>query len=303
MNDIRKLSPSELSQMMNGMSPQRATRFFNKCMTNPNTPTENIALLRQYRDQNPDRFLSEDQMRGNRGQKGSWNFERGFSGGYRNRSNGRVFDSDGFSYDQYGNRYDNNGNMTGGYNDGGSEAFHGNGRANGFSRYYGAANQKPRRGYRKPVSEARSYEELGQTLMSFDSDVARTRYFMKVANNPETNPDTLNNLVRFRNNNPQIFASDDTAAAAGPTMRPRQGFWSQFWKSNEEFSSMDGKKQKFFVRAFRGRNRARNTAYGLRVMTNPVSSPEDKKAMAEVVNENPGLFFKSTSEYDGQGRS
>ena len=138
--------------------------------------------------------------------------------------------------------------------------------------------------------------------MSFDSDVARTRYFMKVVNNPETNPDTLNNIVRFRNNNPQIFASDDDAKAHGPTMQPRQGFWSTFWKPQEEFSSMSPKKQKFFVRAFRGRNRARNTAYGLRVMTNPQTSVEDKQAMAEVVNENPGLFFKNAFQNGGQGR-
>lgn len=291
----RKLSPSELSSMMDGMSPQRATRFYNKCMTNPDTPKENVDLLMQYRAQNSQKFLSEDQMRGNRGMKGSWNFGRNLSGGFRERGTD-VFDSDGFSYDGYGNRYDYRGNMTGGYNDGGSEAFQGNGRANGFSRYYGAANQRPRRGYRKPVSEARSYEELGQTLMSFDSDVARTRYFMKVANNPETNPDTLNNLVRFRNNNPQIFASDETAAAHGPTKAPRKGAWSGFWKSNDEFNSMAPKKQKFFVRAFQGRNRARNTAYGLRVMTNPETSIEDKQAMSEVVNENPGLFFKSASQ-------
>ncbi len=74
----RKLSPSELSQMMSSMSPQRATRSYNKCMTNPDTPQENLMLLRQYRDQNLDRFLSEDQMRGNRGFKGSWTFGKGF---------------------------------------------------------------------------------------------------------------------------------------------------------------------------------------------------------------------------------
>ena len=298
----RKLSPSELSQMMSSMNPQRATRFYNKCMTNPDTPQENILLLRQYRDQNPDRFLSDDQMKGNRGFKGSWTFGKGFSGGYREKSFNRVYDSDGFSYDQYGNRYDNRGNNTAGYHDGGSEQFQGNWSPNGFSEYYGAHSQRPRFRKRKPIGAPRSYDELGQTLMSFDSDVARTRYFMKVVNNPETNPDTLNNIVRFRNNNPQIFASDDDAKAHGPTMQPRQGFWSAFWKPQEEFSSMSPKKQKFFVRAFRGRNRARNTAYGLRVMTNPQTSVEDKQAMAEVVNENPGLFFKNASNSGGQGR-
>ena len=64
---------------------------------------------------------------------------------------------------------------------------------------------------------------------------------------------------------------------------------------------MSPKKQKFFVRAFRGRNRARNTAYGLRVMTNPSTSQDDKQAMAEVVNENPGLFFKNAGGGQRQG--
>lgn len=287
--------------MMSGMSPQRATRFYNKCMTNPDTPSENITLLRQFRAQNPDRFLSDDQMTGGRATRGSWMAGRGFSGGFREKGSTRVYDSDGFSYDGYGNRYDSGGNQTGGWHDGGTEPFQGNGRANGFSNYYGAAYQAPsggRRGRRdtRPISAPRSYEELGQRLMSFDSDVARTRYFLKVMNNPESNPETKNALVRFRNSNPGIFVSDDDAIAAGPTMQPRRGgFWSNLWKPKDEFESMAPKKQKFFVRAFQSRNRARNTAYGLRVMTNPETSSEDKQAMTEVVNENPALFFRSAA--------
>lgn len=297
----RKLSPSELSQMMSGMSPQRATRFYNKCMTNPDTPQENINLLRQFRDQNPQMFLSEDQMKGDRGYKGSWVFGKGFSGGFREKPWGGVRDSDGFSYDAHGNRYDNYGNLDTGFTDGGSERFQGNGRANGFSNYYGAAYQKPRRPRRKPIGEVRSYEELGQTLMSLDSDVARTKYFNKVIQNMESNPETMANILRFRDNNPQIFASDEEAKAAGPVKKPAKGFWSNFWKSQDEFDAMAPKKKKFFVKAYQGRNHARNTAYGLRVMTNPETSNEDKEAMAAVVNENPGLFFKGSGKDRGSG--
>ena len=57
----------------------------------------------------------------------------------------------------------------------------------------------------------------------------------------------------------------------------------------------------FRIRRFHGRNRARNTAYGLRVMTNPNTSNDDKQAMAEVVNENPGLFFKNAGGGRRQG--
>ncbi len=308
MANIRKLSPSELSDMMDRMNPISATRFYNKCMTNPDTPDANIALIKQYRAQNPEKFASMEQMNGNRRYQGSWLASTGDMS-RRSFREDRIVDSDGYSYDKFGNRFDNRGNNTAGFHDGGSEPFQGNGNPNGFSNYYGAGRQMRSGGFfgrrnnrdRRPINEARSYEELGQRLMSFDSDIARTRYFMKVAKNPETNPETLNNLVRFRNNNPQMFASDDDAVAHGPTMQPRRGGWGNHWKSKDEFDSMTPKKQKFFVRAFQGRNRARNTAYGLRVMTNPVTSVEDKQAMSEVVNENPSLFFKQTSDYNSYG--
>ena len=305
MSSIPKLSASEVSARMGRMSPRQATSFYNRCMVNPDTPQENILLLRQYREQNPDRFLSDEQMRSSTQASGSTG-SGGRGGWFRERGH-HVVDGDGFSYDRDGNRYDAYGNPDTGFTDGGDgRRFRGNGNPNGFSRYYGAANQAPPNGYRgngrpanrRPISEARSYDELGQTLLSLGSDVRRTRYFMKVASNPETNPETLNNLVRYRNNNPSIFASDEAATEAGPQMQGRRrGIFSGLWKSEEEFKGMTPKKQKFFVRAFRNRNRARNTAYGLRVMTNPVTSHEDKVAMSEVVNENPSLFFRSTSGY------
>ena len=139
----RKLSPSELSQMMSGMSPQRATRFYNKCMTNPDTPQENINLLRQFRDQNPQMFLSEDQMKGDRGYKGSWVFGKGFSGGFREKPWGGVRDSDGFSYDPHGNRYDNYGNLVTGFTDGGSGRGRGTPSSTPESCFSDAPNVEP----------------------------------------------------------------------------------------------------------------------------------------------------------------
>lgn len=313
MTEPKKLTPSELTRIMNAMDPLKATRYYNKCMTNPNTPKENVDLLMQYRAQNQNRFLSEEQMQGNRAYRGSWTFDKGFSGGYMEKR-GRIYDSDGFSYDNQGNRYDHNGNRIGSssgdyFVDGGSEPFQGRGNPNGFSDYYGGGAQmgpfdrRPRRKRSRPISEPRSYDELAQRVFSLDSDVGRTRYFLKVANNPDTNPETLNNLVRLRNNNPSIFASDEEARAAGPVKRTSGGsgggFWASLWKPKDQFDAMSPKKKKFFTVAMRNRNRARNTAYGLRVMTNPVTSQEDKDAMAAVVNENSGLFFKQTTEYPG----
>jgi len=306
---IQKLTPSEATRIFSGMSPLRATRYYNRIMTNPETPQENISIIRQYREQNPQRFLSDEQMAGQRN-TGVWSRGRGYSGGYRPR--GMVQDSDGFYYDQSGNRYDFNVTPDGQIQDGGDGyRFQGNGRANGFSDYYGAANQRPRRGYfgrngqrqQRPISEPRTYEDLYRTVSGLRSDVARTRYFQKVLTNPETPEETKQNLVRLRNNAPQMFASDDEAAAAGPQIQ-RRGFWASHWKSQEDFDSMSPKEQKFFVKAFQGRNRYRNSSYALKVVTSETSSPDDKLAMTSVVQKNPGLFFKGRNRYlQGYGQN
>ena len=307
-NGIQKLTPSEVTRIFSGMSPLKATRYYNKIMTNPNSPNQNIDVIRQYREQNPQKFLTDEQMNaqfgnGNRGKKGSWmygkGYGRGYGGQYRDRSGGRVYDSDGFAYDNQGNRYDSRGNNTGGYHDGGSESFQGYGNPNGFSDYYGAANQAPRGGFfgrnnrrqQRPISEVRSYDNLYSTVSGLKSDVARTRYFQKVLNNPQTPEETKVNLVRLRNNAPHMFAPDDEAIAAGPQVQ-RRGFWAAHWKSQEEFDSMTPKEKKFFVKAFQGRNRNGNSSYALKVLTNPSASPEDKQAVCSVVQKNPDLYFK-----------
>ena len=297
-NGIQVLSASETSRIFGGMSPLKATRYYNKIMTNPNTPKQNIDIVRQYREQNPQKFLSDDQMRSQgRGNTGVWSRGRGFSGGYAPR--GMVRDGDGFYYDQNtGQRYTPYGRDDG-FQDGGDEMrFQGNGRANGFSNYYGAAYQRPRGGYfgrgnrnqRRPISDVRSYDDLYQTVSSLKSDVARTRYFQKVVGNPQTPEETKQNLVRLRNNAPHMFAPDDVAQAAGPQVQ-RRGFWAAHWKSQEEFDAMAPKEKKFFVKAFQGRNRTGNAAYALKVLTNPAASPEDKQACANVVQKNPDLYF------------
>ena len=295
---IQKLTPSEATRIFAGMSPLRATRYYNKIMTNPNTPQENLSIVRQYREQNPQRFLSDEQMASQKN-TGSWLRGRGYSGGYRPR--GMVQDSDGFYYDQNnGQRYTPYGRDDGFQDGGDGGRFQGNGRANGFSNYYGAAYQRPRgrnNGYRRqqrPISEPRSYDDLYATVSGLRSDVARTRYFQKVIGNPDTPEETRKNLVRLRNNAPQMFASDDEATAAGPQVQ-RRGFWASHWKSQEDFDAMSPKEQKFFVKAYQGRNRYRNTSYALKVVTSETSSPEDRQAMTSVVQKNPGFFFKTRS--------
>ncbi len=309
---IQKLTPSEATRIFAGMSPLRATRYYNRIMTNPDTPQENLSIVRQYREQNPQRFLTDEQMRIQaRGNTGVWSRGRGYSGGYRPR--GMVQDSDGFYYDQNGQRYDFNVTPDGQIQDGGNGyRFQGNGRANGFSDYYGAASQRPGRGrgygrgyggssQRRPISEVRSYDDLYQTVSGLKSDVARTRYFQKVIGNPDTPEETRQNLVRLRNNAPHMFAPDEEAIAAGPQIQ-RGGFWAAHWKSQEEFDSMNPKEKKFFVKAFQGRNRNGNSSYALKVLTNPEASPEDKQAVISVVQKNPDLYFRRKGGRNPYGR-
>lgn len=297
-NNFEKLTPSEVTRIFSKMSPLKATRYYNKVMTNPDTPNVNVDLFRQYRAQNEQKFLSDEQMR-NQKNKGSWNSGKGYSGGYRDRQYGRTYGSDGRSYDNRGRQYDRYGNERGGFNDGGSDYGYSEDRG-GFSRYYGGG----RRMRRQPIdiSQPRSYEQVGDTIQGLNSDVARTRYFMKVVNNNASNPETVKNLVKYRNANPSIFATDEAAKAAGPVNRNRgRGFWSSMWKSDAEFNAMSPKKKKFFVGAFKRKNRSKNAAYSLRVLTNPSTPVEDKIAMVEVVNENPKLFF--TKDRPSNGRN
>ncbi len=372
------LSPSEVSRIFGGMSPLQATRYYNKCMTNPNTPDANLNLLRQFRAQNPNKFLSDDQMKGSRRSQGSWLSGRSFSGGYRNRSNGRVY-SDGYSYDNHGNAYDPSGNPVGGWQDGGKEREYGTAFMDSYTRGGGFFRRK-----QKPISEPRSIEEIGQTLRGFkdiyrgrryidsiitnkDSNpetvenakhflavnssyiandeqmaqymanrnsgprgngynngysnggrrrfgffkrpidqarsdaeiqntlvhlkdnVSRTRYYDKVLANKNSNPETVQRLVAFREANNQLFASAEEVANAPH----RDSMRSRFWMPKEQFDSMSPSKKKFFVGAVNRNNRAKNTAFSLRVITDPDTSDPDRTAMVQVVREHPLLFFKN----------
>ncbi|MBO4569423.1 MAG: hypothetical protein J5674_05690 [Candidatus Methanomethylophilaceae archaeon] len=383
LKEPQKLTPSEVTRMFSGMTPLQRTRYYNKCMTNPYTPPANVNLLMQYRAQNADLFLSEDQMPGSRKSKGSWVAERGFSGGWRNRSNGRVYTSSGYSYDNNGRYYDPSGNEAGGWHDGGpdpeeygfvygddfvkgkrSAPFQGSGRTrrqrkpidqprsslelvetlkglnnpvrgrryldsiiqNESSNPETVANAKKliaggtplvatdeqmagwtpkarsgsgRRIFsRRPVDEPRSAEDIAGLMGRLRSNVARTRYFDKVVGNPDSNPQTVDNLMAYRNANQHMFASDEEAQAA-----PRgTGRRASFWKSKEEFDGMSPRKKYFFVGAVNRNSRSKNTAYGLRVITDPETTPDDREAMTQVVRENPLLFFRRAKSGKGRGQ-
>ena len=370
LKEPQALTASEVTRMLTQMSPLQATRYYNKCMTNPNTPMENVNLLMQFRAQNPDRFLTDEQMKGSRRSQGSWMSGKGYSGGWKNKSNGRVY-SQGYSYDNQGRSYDPYGNEVGSWHDGGidpkeygfvyGDDFVRNARSNsrkqkpisqarsaseieetlkGFNdpvrgRFYlekivsnpesnpetvknaqqflergsifianddqiaqyrashpqrnGQGQGFFRKFFQKPVDQARSPQEIANTVGHLKSNIARTRYFDKVIGNPNSNCETVDNLIAYRDANPHLFASDEEVLAAPHD----DSFRSRFWKPKEEFDAMSPRKKMFFVGAVNRKSRQKNCAYGLRVTTDPDTSPADKQAFTEVVNENPGLFFKN----------
>ena len=369
---VQQLSPGDIAQIFKGKTPYQATCYYNKCMTNVNTPDENIALFRQFRTSNPSLFLPDDQVARIRNSKNSPNNRAGINGGFLNRSGGRVY-SDGYSYDNHGNSYDPYGNPVGGWQDGGKEREYGTAFMDSYSKGPGffRRKQKPiseprsieelgnilkrmknpirgrayidsiitnkdsnpetvenakhflavnssfiandeqmaayrashpkgsrqsggqRRGFfglvRKPIDQARSDAEIQNTLVHLKDNVSRTRYYDKVMANKNSNPETVQRLVAFREANGQLFASAEEVANAPH----RDSMRSRFWMPKEQFDSMSPTKKRFFVGAVNRNNRAKNCAYGLRVTTDPGTTPEDKAAMTEVVNEHSELFFRN----------
>ena len=135
----------------------------------------------------------------------------------------------------------------------------------------------------RPLSEARTANDIAQTMGNIRSRSARTRYFMSVIGNPESNETTKKNLAKFRNEHPEMFVSDESA------MRFRS---NRAYARPDEFNAMSGKEKHFFTSA-RGRSRAQNSSYALKVLTNPNSATGDRIAITKVVRSFPQMFFKT----------
>ena len=135
----------------------------------------------------------------------------------------------------------------------------------------------------RPLSEARTPNDVAQTMDNIRSKGARTRYFMSVLDNPESNETTKKNLVKYRNEHPEMFVSDESA------MRFRS---NRAYAKPDEFNAMSGKEKHFFTSA-RGRSRAQNSSYALKVLTNPNSNTGDRIAITKVVRRYPQMFFRS----------
>ncbi|MCQ2069804.1 MAG: hypothetical protein MJZ68_01575 [archaeon] len=352
-NNFRREIPSneELAERLGRMSPTQATRYFNRCTTNINTPDEVLSFLRDFRKANPDKFASDSSMMFQRN-KGlsyeTWSKSEGF----RRSANkgpsgigsldGVGMETDAYDYLNEGGyrNYRPRGQRAAGV--GGKPAYvrrerkpaseersmdeiqeimKGLGSNIRRTQYYKKVMANPEsnketkinldgfrtlnpelfatdsqiKSYKKrsdrPYGEARTPKDVEQTMFNIRSRGARTRYFMKVIGNAESNETTKKNLVKFRNDHPELFITDEQA------MRYNS---SRAYASPEEFGKMSGKAKHFFTSS-RGRSRAQNSAYALKVITNPSTSSQDRGAMVSVIRRFPQMFFGS--RYNNGGKN
>ena len=280
-NKHQILDPSEVTRMFSDMSPQRATSYYAKCMLNPDTPLENVEMLLQYRQQNPEKFLNDDQLR----RRGSFLKGKHYSGGYYPRDENALY----YNYDNGGYEASDRS-----YQDGGSRRFFTRRDYGSGSRYGGRSSRFASFLHRKPVNQERSPLEIEATMVGLRTNVRRSQYFDKVMRNPDSNAVTKAHLESYRVAHPDLFASADEVAAAKEVPK-RSG-----WIPRSDFDKMSPRKKQFFVGAFRRKDRSKNTAYSLRVITDPDTKEEDRKAMTEVVRENPLFFFRTAKPQKNQ---
>ena len=332
-------SAAELRERLAKMTPSQRSRYYNKCVTNTNTPDEVVDFLMHYKRENKDLFASDSSLSfmQNRGlsfdswkKSDSWrrNANRGASGigsiqigDYEDaRDAYGEFGAAGVS--RYRGNYRRNRSLQNRVRKPVSEArsveeiqqimqgLNSNVRR---TQYYNAvmansgsnpetvanlegfrklnpglfASEKQIDSFKKrnsrPLSEARTANDIAQTMGNIRSKGARTRYFMSVISNPESNETTKKNLAKFRNEHPEMFVSDESA------MRFRS---NRAYARPEEFDAMSGKEKHFFTSA-RGRSRAQNSSYALKVLTNPNSDNKDRIAITKVIRRYPQMFFKT----------
>lgn len=286
----KRLSPSEVTDLFSGMSPERATRYLNRCLLNKETPTQNVDILLQYRDQNPEKFLDELPPR-RRSVLG-----RGYDDEGRGRGGRiRILKDDSeteslfermnpFRATRYARKVMSNPDTPEGNLRLVRKYVYDNpDRFLSDEQYEEALAEERRRGAER-VRRGRPRDGYG----GFDDD----GYMRDTGLGYRSGGyDVGSGKKVYR---PDYSGGYDMSSDRGYESRSgsERRFWSFLWKSKDEFDRMNPKEQKFFVRFFRNKTRTQNTAYGLRVMTNPETSRADKNAVAEVVNESPEMFLK-----------
>lgn len=305
----QKLSPSQITDMFAGMSRERATNYLHKCLMNPETPTANVNLLLQYREQNPDRFLSMEEMDAakdkRRGIGGFFGFGRRNDEPkpkrirlLRNDQDAEMLfeGMDPYRATAYINRIVTNPDTP----MENRELVQKFARENP-SRFMNEEEFNYVTAERKRQNAERVQRNMPPGGYGGFDDRGNLRTGYEDRRGWSGGRDNRYDDRRGGRGQPRGMYDDrgygygaynvDDGRGYEQTGNERR-FWSFLWKPKEEFDSMEPKEKKFFVRFYRNKTRAQNTAYGLRVMTNPESSIEDKRAVAEVVNDHPQMFFR-----------
>ena len=319
------MSDAEIPALFQGKDRIRNTKYFHTMLTNPNTPRENLEMVDRYRRQHPEQFLTDQEIQANPGifTKRKQQY----------RVPGRGYLPDGRSVNLYnGESYDRYGYPEDGFHDGGEEYQY-------RPREYGAGYDRPlsrkqfnqlRKGLGLPPVSRKNdpakpltATEVNNLMFGLKSDYARTRYLQKVRDNPQSNPETVDHLLIWQSQHPQMFVDENIASqmAQARKMDPknrspqygrgqyRQGnqyggskpsardydreSWGEAWMAKEEYDSLPDTKKSLFTRFFMSKDRNRNSKLALRILADPQSSQEDATAVREIVNERPKLFFKN----------
>lgn len=295
----RRLSASEIAGLFQGKDRLRNTKYFHTMLTNPETPRENLEMVDQYRMQHPEQFLSNEEIEANPNI-----FLRQSPNRYRPR---------GYTNPYSGEEFDRYGNPVGGFRDGGRDyQYSGGYRQN---TYYGA--RRPAGGRKNDPAQVMTPSKVNTLMFGLKSDYARTRYLQKVRDNPNSNSQTVDNIMIFREQHPDMFVDENLAermaverSRSPQRFRPRaqypnnQNFrrssrdydrdsWSEAWLPKDDYDSLPQNKKSLFTRFFVSRDRNRNSKLALKILADPQSSQEDVSAVRDIVNERPKLFFKN----------
>lgn len=134
-------------------------------------------------------------------------------------------------------------------------------------------------------SKEYSSEEMRETLSNIGPRRARG-YVRKVLNNPDTNPKTKRNIRSLIQSEPHLLGQIDIdTGSRGSKNVP------SLYVDQPTFESMGPRKKYYFGRLRRIGNKDLNCRYGLKVMTSPTSSRDDKEAITELTNEYGHALF------------
>ena len=141
-------------------------------------------------------------------------------------------------------------------------------------RLKGSSKYKPR-----DHSMEYSREELRETLSNFGPRRA-VGYVRKVLNNPDSNPGTKRNIRSIIESEPHLLGHIDLE---NPGRISRKV--PSLYVDDRTFEAMGPRKRFYFGRLRTIGDKDLNCRYGLKVMTSPTSSGDDKKAITELTNE------------------